>query len=99
MDNALKFTPRAGKITLSLKAEKNDVKVTISDTGPGIKSSDQVHIFERYRRGERSKSEDGNGLGLAIVKKILDLHNSSIQLISKPNKGCSFEFTLQGYAA
>jgi len=98
MDNALKFTPRDGKVTLHIASSNQNVTITVSDTGPGIKESEQSQLFERYRQAKRSSQNGGVGLGLAIVKKIMELHNTSIQIISKPNEGSSFQFWLPSYS-
>ncbi|HMQ62528.1 MAG TPA: HAMP domain-containing sensor histidine kinase [Flavilitoribacter sp.] len=100
LDNALKFTPEGGEVTLCLKEDEKGVEVLISDTGPGIPESEQAFIFERYRRGEAGKNKPaGAGLGLAIVKKILEIHQSAIQLRSAPNQGATFWFRLPAYKA
>ena len=99
MDNALKFTPSKGKVSLNIAATKDNVKIVVSDSGPGIKESDQVELFERYRQSKKSHQHEGLGLGLAIVKKIMELHNTTIQVISKPNEGSSFQFFLPSYTA
>lgn len=95
IDNAFKFTPDSGSITVELKQVGEGVQVKVTDTGIGIAPEDQAYIFDRYkqlRNGELSKK--GMGIGLAIVKKILDLHQSSIQVISTPGKGARFWFIL-----
>lgn len=99
MDNALKFTPEGGNITLSVEPTKTDVSIKVSDTGPGIEEVDQAYIFERYQQTKKDHKRQGVGLGLAIVKKILELHNTSIKLVSVPNVGSSFEFQLAAYSA
>lgn len=97
LDNALKFTPENGSISLQISSTEADVKIGVSDTGPGIKESEQSFIFDRYRQAKQTSKSDGVGLGLAIVKKIMDLHNTRIQLISKPNEGSTFQFHLPKY--
>lgn len=98
MDNALKFTPKGGEIILSLSHSANNVEVVVKDTGMGISEQEQKYIFERYRKAKTSTKENfGAGLGLAIVKKILDIHNASIKVISKPNHGAAFQFDLPVY--
>ncbi len=98
MDNALKFTPEKGIITLQLSLSKNNVEVTVQDNGLGISDQEQKYIFERYRKAKVATKENfGAGLGLAIVKKILDIHNASIKVISKPNHGATFQFALPVY--
>ncbi|MEM7105435.1 MAG: HAMP domain-containing sensor histidine kinase [Bacteroidota bacterium] len=101
MDNALKFTPTDGKVTIGIKGGPNDVEIRITDSGPGIPESEQSYIFERYHKSEtpnKKVNKLGTGLGLSIVKRILELHNSSIQVTSQPNKGASFFFNLPVYA-
>lgn len=98
MDNALKFTPKNGEVSLILKPVENGVEIKVSDTGPGIPENEQAHIFERYRKATPAQSQStGAGLGLAIVKKILEIHNSTIQVQSQPNQGAAFWFQLPVY--
>jgi signal transduction histidine kinase len=96
MDNALKFTPKGGQILLEIRADQNDVRVRVADTGPGIPEAEIPFIFDRYRKGNRSANgrNVGAGLGLAIVKKILELHDKSIRIQSKLKEGTSFIFEL-----
>lgn len=99
MDNALKFTPQYGTITLKLQEHNGQVEVRIADTGPGISQSDQAAIFDRYHQDRLSgKAKAGAGLGLAIVKKILELHNATIRVSSKLNEGTAFIFELPAYS-
>jgi signal transduction histidine kinase len=98
MDNALKFTPEGGTITLLLSHNDKNVECIIKDNGLGISEQDQKYIFERYRKAKAANKENfGAGLGLAIVKKILDIHDASIKVISKPNQGAAFQFALPVY--
>ncbi|MGW9685366.1 ATP-binding protein [Flagellimonas sp. 2504JD1-5] len=98
MDNALKFTPEGGKVTVKIETENDHVEVIIKDSGPGIKKDNQALIFERYRQTKAGEQKEGAGLGLAIVKKIVEIHDSSIKVFSKPNEGTSFSFSLPVYA-
>lgn len=99
MDNALNYTPSGGEVTIELAAVNNHVEIGIKDTGPGIPEDEQSFIFERYRRASRTgKKSKGAGLGLAIVKKILELHDTSIQVSSKLNEGTAFMFQLPAYS-
>ncbi|RDY58816.1 sensor histidine kinase [Flagellimonas nanhaiensis] len=98
MDNALKFTPEGGKVTVKIETMDNDVQVTIQDSGPGIKKDNQALIFERYRQTKIGQEKEGTGLGLAIVKKIMEIHDSSIKVFSKPEEGTSFTFSLPVYS-
>lgn len=96
LDNAFKFTPAGGTITLHLSETRAGVKISISDTGVGISSEDLNHIFERYKQAQpRTGSAKGMGIGLAIVKKILELHQAAITVASAPGKGTTFNFELQ----
>ncbi len=97
LDNAIKFTPENGKITLTTeKCVNNTVKITISDTGIGIPEKDQERIFARYYRANNyTDLKNSTGLGLAIAKKILDLHDSTLDLKSTENIGSSFIFKLK----
>ena len=97
MDNALKFTPEYGTVTIGLKELKNGVQIMVSDTGPGIPAEEQAFIFDRYRKINKTSTKTANngaGLGLAIVKKILELHNATIRVQSQVNEGTSFSFDL-----
>ncbi len=101
MDNAIKFTPEGGKVTISLNADHQQVEVKIADTGPGISEKEQSYIFERYRQTTQTDNavkDKGAGLGLAIAKKIMEIHNSTIRVISKPNEGAAFLFSLPVHA-
>ncbi|NNC65677.1 MAG: HAMP domain-containing protein [Gammaproteobacteria bacterium] len=94
--NAIQFTPAGGEVTISVAERLNAVAVSVSDNGPGIRAEDVTRIFDRFYRardGEEARS-DSSGLGLAIVKRILDLHESRIEVVSKPNAGTCFEFEL-----
>ncbi len=95
MDNALKFTEEGGKVELNIGYSDKDVLMTILDDGPGISADDQKAIFERYRQADKASAAKGVGLGLAIVKKILEIHDSTIEVISEPNRGTAFQFRLQ----
>lgn len=98
MDNALKFTPPGGKVSISLSEKDKSVEVRVSDTGPGIDEKEQAAIFERYRQSAPSdKKAKGAGLGLAIVRKILELHDATIGVQSKLNEGTAFMFQLPAY--
>lgn len=99
LDNALKFTPEGGTVTLEVLGGEEVVEINIKDTGPGIKKEQQALIFERYRQIKTGKDKEGAGLGLAIVRKIIELHNASIRVFSRPDEGTIFSFTLPVYPA
>ncbi|WP_153799863.1 sensor histidine kinase [Foetidibacter luteolus] len=95
LDNAFKFTPGGGAITIQLSAMPGGVKVEIADTGIGIPAEEQSFVFERYKQLDREASpKKGMGIGLAIVKKILELHHAHISVTSEMGKGTSFWFEL-----
>lgn len=97
IENAIKFTPKNGSIEIITNYDNNNVSVRIKDSGKGISIEDQKNIFERFRQSENNQKKNGFGLGLAIVKKIIELHGTTINLISKPNEGSTFEFYLPSY--
>ncbi|SFP84045.1 sensor histidine kinase [Parafilimonas terrae] len=95
LDNAFKFTPDGGNITIQLSETNSGIKVQVADTGIGIAPEDQAYIFERYKQlGKEASSKKGIGIGLAIVKKILELHQTTIEVMSEPGKGTAFRFVL-----
>jgi signal transduction histidine kinase len=101
LDNAIKFTPDGGNITIKLSPQKEEILLSVKDTGAGINSKDLPHIFDRYQKAERTNMHDnvGLGLGLAIVKKILEVHNISIDVKSAKGEGTAFSFKIPIYKA
>ncbi|MEO6613094.1 MAG: ATP-binding protein [Chitinophagaceae bacterium] len=98
LDNAVKFTPQGGRIIVKTSQVGQHIAVSVSDTGIGVKESDQSKIFDRYYRGNDFVDlKNSTGLGLAIVKKILELHHSSLQLQSQKDIGSEFTFELPAY--
>jgi len=97
IENAIKYTNSKGKVTLSLQKQRNNISINISDTGVGIPISEQPFVFDRYKQVNESAKKRGQGLGLAIVKKIMDLHGTTITVLSKPSEGSSFIFNLPAY--
>jgi PAS domain S-box-containing protein len=93
LDNAIKFTPDGGTITISTKQSENAIEFSISDTGPGIHQDQLPHIFDRYWQADRS-SRRGAGLGLSIVSELIKVHGGKIRVESKLNQGTTFFFTL-----
>ena len=79
LDNALKFTPENGTVKIRLHITDDQPCVEIADTGTGIDEDDKEKIFNRFYRGEKSRSSSGTGLGLSLVSAVIDLHNGSIQ--------------------
>ena len=92
IENAIKYTPDGGTITVRLKKSGRDAVLEISDTGVGIPLEDQPHVFDRFYRVDKARSRDtgGTGLGLSIVQQIIRLHAGSIQVFSEVGKGTTF---------
>ncbi|AZQ58184.1 HAMP domain-containing histidine kinase [Maribacter sp. MJ134] len=97
IENAIKYTEKGGKVTLSLLKKGKNIEINITDTGTGIPVNEQPFIFDRYKQVDKSAKKQGYGLGLAIVKKIMDLHDTTITVLSKPKEGSSFIFNLPAY--
>ncbi|MBY0572840.1 MAG: HAMP domain-containing histidine kinase [Undibacterium sp.] len=96
IENALRYTPENGSISLSLNASEQQVFVSVSDTGVGIAHEHLPFIFERYWRASPTDTQNatGSGLGLAIVKRILELHGAAIRVHSERHLGTQFSFDL-----
>ena len=94
IDNAIKYTPSEGKITLSLFKTKGNAVIEIKDTGIGIFKNELEHIFERFYRGPKASKTLGSGLGLAISQGIINAHHGKIEVLSKPAKGTTVTITL-----
>lgn len=96
LDNAIKYTPNGGRVTLRLREEEKGVRIEVEDTGIGIPEEHLDRIFERFYRvdKERSRGAGGTGLGLAIVKHIIEAHNSKVYVSSTVGKGSVFSFLL-----
>ena len=92
IDNAINYTPEKGNINISVKKESHLALVEIKDNGVGISENDLPHIFRRFYRVHKDRSQKlgGNGLGLAIVKLITEIHSGEIQVESQIGKGTSF---------
>jgi signal transduction histidine kinase len=109
LDNALRYSPEGGAVAVRVAREGDHVLVTVHDDGPGIPAGDLPHVFERFYRGDRSRSrhpqpghprrgaEDGaggSGLGLAIVQALIHAHGGAIAVDSAPDKGTTVRFSL-----
>jgi signal transduction histidine kinase len=92
MDNAIKYTPSGGQVTLSFGREGDWVRVSVADTGIGIPAKDLPHIFDRFYRVDKARSREkgGTGLGLAICKWIAEAHGGRIEVQSQVGKGSTF---------
>lgn len=96
LDNAVKFTNENGKIELSIKTVDNKAEISLYNTGKGINKDDAAHIFERFYKADKSRSENvrGTGIGLYLVKNIIKAHGEDIVLSSKEGEYAKFTFTL-----
>jgi len=95
LDNAVKFTPEGGKITLESGITGKTVHVTVRDSGPGVAPEDREKIFDRFFTADRAHtSGKGTGLGLSICKRIMEMHGQSISLL-ETETGAAFRFTLE----
>jgi signal transduction histidine kinase len=97
VDNALKFTPAGGSITLRAAPAGSGVQVEVEDTGAGISTESLPHIFDRFYQADPSRPggrKHGAGLGLAIVKEIVGAHGGKISVRSEPGKGSTFTISL-----
>ena len=96
IDNAVKFTPANGAITVSLVPARKNVTVTIRNTGKGIPEEDRSRIFERFYKVDKSRGLDSKsfGIGLSIAKSIVDLHNGSICINSEEDEYTEFVVSL-----
>lgn len=99
LDNAIKYTPQQGRVTLSVSraGDSGELKISVADTGIGIPFKDMGRIFERFYRVDEARSRDqgGTGLGLAIVKHIVQLHGGDVAVASEAGRGSLFSFTLR----
>jgi signal transduction histidine kinase len=93
LGNAIKFTPENGAIIVSVEPLGEEVRFSISDTGPGIATDHRPQLFARYWKAEKG-GRRGAGLGLYIAKGIVEAHGGKIWVDSTPGKGSVFSFTL-----
>ena len=96
LDNAIKFTPDGGRVSVRVARDGAWARVEVSDTGVGMSRDELPHIFERFYRADpsRSSSTEGVGLGLSLAKWIVDRHDGTIEAASEPGKGSTFTIRL-----
>jgi two-component system cell cycle sensor histidine kinase PleC len=96
LSNAIKFTPEHGTVSIQSRAEGNCARISVADTGAGIRPEDQQVIFEAFRQvGDTTRgAKEGTGLGLAITKQIVEQHGGRIWVESEPGTGSRFSFTV-----
>ena len=95
LDNALKFSPRGGVVSILISIEGDSAVVVVSDVGEGIPESDLPHVFERFRRGHNVEGRiPGSGIGLAGVHTIVELHRGTIAVHSEVGQVTTFTVRL-----
>jgi signal transduction histidine kinase len=94
LDNAVKYTPDGGSVTVRVGEEDGSVALAVSDTGIGISEEQLPLIFERFYRADPSRSEGGAGLGLSIARQITEAHGGQIRAESTPGTGSTFTLLL-----
>lgn len=100
LDNALKYTPQEGRVSLDLRHINKQAVICVEDTGVGIRAEDLTHVFERFYRADPARSKDpgGTGLGLPIARWIVDQHKGRIELASEYGKGTTVKVFLPLYS-
>jgi signal transduction histidine kinase len=94
LDNAIKYTPAGGRISIDAAETGDDMVVAVTDTGAGIHPEDLPRIWDRLYRGDRSRSTRGLGLGLSLVRAIVHAHGGRVDVHSAPGAGSRFELRL-----
>ena len=95
VDNAIKFTPEGGTVTIRLRKNAGLIELWVQDTGIGIPPEDVPQLFSRFHRGRNVANYPGNGLGLAIVKAIVEAHGGNVSAVNT-SPGARFCLTLPG---
>ena len=93
-DNAVKYTPADGHVTIDLASDADEAVIRVTDTGKGISAEHVPHIFERFYRADSSRGAGGTGLGLAIVKRVVEVHGGTIDVESVEGRGARFTVRL-----
>jgi signal transduction histidine kinase/DNA-binding response OmpR family regulator len=95
LGNAIKFTPKGGRIALAARQAGEMVRIEVRDSGPGIPAEERKRIFEAFHRMRQSdKAAEGTGLGLAITRRLVELHGGELDVESQPGNGSCFYFTM-----
>ena len=98
LDNAIKYTPGGGKVSIELEKSNGNLDLRVSDTGIGIPRDDLPHVFDRFYRVDkaRTRAEGGTGLGLSIVKQVVEAHGGQVSVQSEVGDGTVLIVSLQG---
>jgi signal transduction histidine kinase len=100
LDNAIKYTPAGGAVAATVRAgPDHSISIAVKDSGIGISEKDLPHIFERFYRGDPSRSEAGAGLGLSFARAVARAHGGEIRVESGPDRGSTFIVTLPAASA
>ena len=91
VDNALKYTPEGGRVTIATAAEPGAFTVTVSDNGPGVPAGEREAVWRRLYRGDASRSQRGLGLGLTLVRAVAEAHGGSASVADAPGGGARFQ--------
>lgn len=94
LDNAIKFSPRGGTVSVETRDEGDLVAIAVKDEGEGITTGDLPRVFERFYKGDHSRSKSGVGLGLAIVKHVVRAHGGTAEAVSAPGEGATITVRL-----
>jgi two-component system sensor histidine kinase BaeS len=96
VSNAIRYTPRGGRIDVDCRPAGNALTLTVTDGGPGVRNDELVKIFEAGFRGAASAETDGSGEGLALVKRFVQEHGGTIEVENVANRGARFTVRLPG---
>jgi two-component system, OmpR family, sensor kinase len=94
LDNAIKYSPAGSEVRVSATSDSQRVRISVSDSGPGIESHRLHFIFDRFYRGDEARQGSGVGLGLAIAKALVEAQRGRIEVETTPGNGCDFIVTL-----
>lgn len=94
VDNALKYTPEGGRVTISASGEPGFVTLTVADNGPGVPAAEREAVWRRLYRGDASRSQRGFGLGLTLVRAVAEAHGGSATVTEAPGGGATFQLRI-----
>jgi two-component system sensor histidine kinase BaeS len=94
--NGIRHTPKGGRVRVTAVQERSTIHLSVIDSGPGLSTEDLPYVFDRFWRGDKSRSRHsgGSGLGLAIVKQIAELHQGQVRVLSPSGSGAVFTISL-----